>query len=602
MNNQNTERKFIIFLFLLALALRVGYWLYLQNHYFFFANPGEDVLYYKNWAKAIVFGDPTNNDGTFSGMPLFPYYLAVLYRLTLGNWEAVNFFNLVLGAANCVLVYALAKRLFSSRIAIIASLLAATNFILIYYDWLMMPITLLVSLTLVILIALSGLSVPADREKRNWFLLGVFLGVAALGDGKFLIFTALIAGYWIWQKFNFSIPKVLNAMIPFALGLILVIGGVTVRNKIVGGQWVFITSQSGLSLFVGNNPEATGAYEHPAFMRPSHEGQDLDQKLFVEQTLGHPVSPAQVSDFYRKKAITFITTQPGEYLKLLGRKLALFIGDHEQSQAIDLILQRDYKLKFDWNSYRLIFPLAFLGILVCLLKKKNTASAMLLVAAQLIFSLIYFVTTRHRASIVPVLLIFEAFAFNWLVEKIHFRQYKVVAASLLSIAAFLICTPPRPMDPKTFAFLNYSKAGSVYDAKKDYQQAAQSYRAALTLQPDDANNLYNLGTAYVNLKEYSKAEELFLRALAITDFNVDVLFNLGYVYEQTGETQKALTSYETVLMHAPESLDAQFRIATLYQKQGQCNLANQYFQQILRVKPFLKDEIQKISSSCEIHQ
>lgn len=594
MNDRSQERNFIIFLFIFALALRVGYWLYLQHNYFFYANPGEDVMYYKNWAKAIVFGEG-NSAESFSGMPLFPYYLAVLFRLTLGHWAAVNFFNLVLGSLNCVLVYVLAKKLFSIRTALIAGLLAATNFILIYYDWLMMPITLLITLTLAILIALSG---DGPVTKKNWFILGIFLGLASLGDGKFLVFTALMASYFIWRKFHFAVNKTLNAILPLALGLLLIIGGVTVRNRIVGGEWVFITSQSGLSLFVGNNPEATGAYEHPGFLRPSHEGQDLDQRLFVEQTVGHPVSQKDVSNFYRQKAISFITTQPLDYLKLLGKKLDLFAGDHEQSQAIDLILQRDYKRMLDWNSYRLIFPLAVLGIFVCLLKKKNTSLAIMMVAAQLIFSLIYFVTTRHRASILPVMLIFEAYSLNWLAEKIHFRQYRVLAASLLSILVFLLCAPPRSIDAQTFAFLNYSKAGSAYDAKKDYQKASQAYLAALNLQPHDANNLYNLGTAYVNLKEYAKAEALFLKALQITPFNVDVLFNLGYVYEQTGESEKALKTYSQVLGYAPDSLDAHFRIANLYQGKGQCNEAKPHFDAIIRINPILKPEIDKISNTC----
>jgi len=593
-SDHRTERNFIIALFALAIALRFGYALYMQHNYFFYSNPGEDVLYYKNWAKAIALREGNTHEA-FSGMPLFPYYLAVLFRLTLGHWAVVAFFNLILGAFNCVLVYYLAKKLFSTRTAIIAGLLTATNFILIYYDWLMMPITLLITLTVVILLGITG---KGPVTKRQWFILGILLGLGTLGDGKFLIFTALFILYNIWKRFDFSIAKIIPTMVPLLIGLTLVLGGVTMRNKIVGGEWIFISSQSGLSLYVGNNAQATGAFENPEFIRPSHEGQDADQKIFAEQSLRKKLTLSEVSDFYRQSALSFIKNQPGDYVRLLGRKTQLFIGDHEQSQAIDLILQRDYKRMLDWNSYSVIFPLALLGIFVALQQRKEVTFTALMVASQLIFSLIYFVTTRHRASILPLILIFEAFALTWLVDKLFARQYKPLIAGLALVFVYLFCFPPKFIDAKTFDFLTFSKSGSVYDGRKDYGQAAQSYANALTLQPNDANSLYNLATAYVNLKEYKKAEGLYLKALAITDFNVDVLFNLGFVYEQTAETEKALQSYENVLGHMPTSLDAHFRIAGVYQRQGQCEKAQSHYDEIIRQNPILKAEIGKISGSC----
>ena len=106
MNKLNKENVFLIALFFFALILRLGYSFLMQNEYFFYTNAGEDVVYYKNWAKAIVLNNSFSTSA-FSGMPLFPYYLAVLFKLCLGNWAIISFLNLVLGSFNCVLVYLL---------------------------------------------------------------------------------------------------------------------------------------------------------------------------------------------------------------------------------------------------------------------------------------------------------------------------------------------------------------------------------------------------------------------------------------------------------------------------------------------------------------
>jgi tetratricopeptide (TPR) repeat protein len=593
-NKTSVEKNWPYFIFFLAFALRLAYLIFLKNTYLFYGHPSDDVAYYQNWAQMITQGKTLGNSA-FSGMPLFAYYLAMLLKICLGHWFAVNIMNLVLGSINCVLLYVLAKQLFSQRCAVVTALLAATNFILIYYDWLMMPVTLLITLSLCILLSLNN---QAPKSVKDWLLLGVFIGLATLGDGKFLIFGALLIGYLGWTHRTQPIKQIGRIIIPLLLGLMLILGTVTVRNRIMGGEWIFITSQSGLSLYVGNNPQASGAFENPDFIRPSHTGQDEDQRIFVEKTLGKKVSLSQVSHFYRDLALNFITTQPWNYIKLLGKKLVLFVSDAEISHDIDLILQRDIKLKLDSNPYPLIFPLALLGIILAWQKEKQGRFAILIIVGHLIYCLIYFVTTRQRAPILPLLILFESYAFIWFIDRIQSRRIKIVLPTLIAVIAFVAFFPPQFIDRANFAFLNYTKTGSLYDEKKDYPKAQQSFAAALTLAPKDPNTLFNLGTAYLHQNQYQQAEQYLNRAIKYGQFNIDATFNLGYIYEQTDRTQMAFLSYQEVLNHAPNSLDALFRIAQLYQQQGQCRQAKPYYQHIIDLKPLLSEKVQEIFKNC----
>ena len=138
-----------IFIFILALTLRLSYLFFLQHDNIFYGHPASDVLYYQEWAKDIASGNWLGSK-VFWGMPLYPYCLAALYRLALGNLFLIHLAHLILGSLNCVLVYVIARSIFCRRIALIAAIFTAANFMMIYYDGLLMPVVLIITLSLLI--------------------------------------------------------------------------------------------------------------------------------------------------------------------------------------------------------------------------------------------------------------------------------------------------------------------------------------------------------------------------------------------------------------------------------------------------------------------
>jgi len=203
MSKSNKNTITLILIFILALGLRLGYLFFLKNNYFFYDHPSSDVVYYQDWGHKIALGNWIGEE-TFFGLPLYPYFLGILERLCLGNLFMMRLFHILLGSLNCVMLYYLAKKIFSSRVAIITAILAASNFLLIYYDWLMMPVTLLIALSLVIMISFLHFNVNTSR--REWFILGILIGLTTLGDGKFLLFFPLVCLYILyqWKKTFFS--------------------------------------------------------------------------------------------------------------------------------------------------------------------------------------------------------------------------------------------------------------------------------------------------------------------------------------------------------------------------------------------------------------
>ena len=151
--SERKENLTIFMIFFLALFARIAYWIFLRKNYFFYGHPGGDVVYYAAWAKEIAYNNWIGKE-TFFGLPLYPYCLAIIDIITGGKEEGIRFFHVLLGSINCILTYKASRKMFSEPVAILASLLCALNFSLIYYDWLMMPVTLIIFLSLCVILSL----------------------------------------------------------------------------------------------------------------------------------------------------------------------------------------------------------------------------------------------------------------------------------------------------------------------------------------------------------------------------------------------------------------------------------------------------------------
>ena len=594
---QKKEFWLLILLVLFALGLRLGYDGFLKNAYFFYNNPGSDVMYYQNWAHEIASGNWIG-DKTFFGLPLYPYCLGLLERLCLGHPGLIRFAHLLIGSLNCVLIFIIAKKIFSARIAWIAAILAATNFMLIYYDWLMMPVPLIIMLTCIIILGL--LHKNDIKGLRDWVILGLLIGLAILGDGKLLFFFALLLVF-ITRRWDYPLAhKIYKIILPLTLGVCLVLFSVALRNRIIGKDWVMISAQSGLSFYTGNNKNATGVYEHPFFLRPNHTGQDEDQHILAESILKKKLLPGEVSAFWQGRGLAFIVQNPGDYLKLLAKKVVLFLSDAEQAHDADLLLQQKWRNQLDVNPYFVICPLALLGmILAWNQKKEGTGYLNLVILSQLIMTLIFFMSTRHRATILPFLLIYEAFCLDWLTTCFYQKKVKSIIAAAFFISFFTLVFRPQKMDKNFIKFIRSTKAGIVYQQKGDFSSAIQSYKTAVNLRPYDSNTLYNLGTAYLLDGNIAQAQQFYHQVLDITPYNVDALFNLGVINQDKRKFPKALKYFQMVLHYQPQALDAHLRIAEVYKSQNNCAQAMPHYNFITQHNPGLTDLIQEKITECQ---
>ncbi len=590
----SSECRFSLRLFLTALILRLVFVVYLQGHYFFYDYPGSDVFYYQNWADRILAHDPSTRE-VFWGLPLFPYFLAVLKTFTFNCSPLIHLFNLTLGSFNCVLVYKVGLKIFKDHpvIAKMAGILTATNFILIHYDWLMMPVTLLITLTLLIVYVLLEIE---EKPLKEWFYLGLLIGLTILGDGKFMFFFALIALYFIFKERS-QLESIFKRVGCLCIGVALIVGGVALRNRIVGGDWILISAQNGLSFYVGNNPQATGIFSVPSFIRPTHEGQDIDQRLIAEGVLKRHLKPSEVTQFWQQRGWQFIKNSPAQYLQLLKNKLIAFFKDNENAYDPDLLFQRNLKKFLNFNPLWMMLPLAIIGLIVSLCRKPKVFLLLFLIISQLIITLIFFLTDRHRATLIPFFILLEASSLYWLWRKIIQHQYVKTIGVLFFVCIFYVIFKPEELPAEDVRAIWLAKAGPVFEKQNKLREARSAYEQLLQKNPNDADALYNLGNVDFKEGNFEKAVVQYEHVMSLAPYYCDALFNMALAYEKLEKKEKAVELFQKVNQLQPAS-DAYFHLAQIHQAQNNCVLAFEEYQKSIKLNPNLQKKLIPFIDEC----
>ena len=138
----------------------------------------------------------------------------------------------------------------------------------------------------------------------------------------------------------------------FVLGLALVLLPVAVRNYAVGGGFYLTTSQFGPNFYIGNNPRSDGTYSRCGLGRGAPEYERQDATELAEHALGPNADAGRgVAATGPIARCEFITSEPGAWLRSMGRKVLLLVNAREM---LDTESQETYA-EWSWPlSHRLV--------------------------------------------------------------------------------------------------------------------------------------------------------------------------------------------------------------------------------------------------------
>jgi hypothetical protein len=243
------------------------------------------------------------------------------------------------------------------------------------------------------------------------FLIGVYelqrhesppaaLGVGIIGGGIVLlrsefIVCAVLCGLW------FVILGRRRAVLLLTVGLCVVWFPWVLRNSIVFGEFVPLSTSSGLNLFRGHNGDEYGAWTDESIERE------------ISRLPVGPALEARMNDVYWHHTLTYIQGHPAEEIGLLFRKGAYLWGMNPLEPR-----SRNPYYFIPWGGMLL---LAVLGAYTCRSHLSIHMPAVLFLFASTLVAVAFFVLPRYQTMMKPALVPFVAVGWLRLLEKLEFR-------------------------------------------------------------------------------------------------------------------------------------------------------------------------------------
>jgi 4-amino-4-deoxy-L-arabinose transferase-like glycosyltransferase/Flp pilus assembly protein TadD len=491
-----------------------------------------DLKSYDSWARSILAGDLLGKQ-VFYQDPLYPYLMALVYKLTGARVAHVLLLQVAGSVATVYLTYRLTETLFGTAAARVAVWAAALYGPAVYYA--SKPEK--ASLAALAVTASLWFLVRAREGRSRWSLAaGALLGLGSLLRGNVLLVALAAAVLILFTPLLTPSPgRRLRAGAGLVAGLGIVLLPVLARNRVVGEEWVFTTSQAGANLFIGNNAgNVTGTYAVPHFVRPSPLYEEEDFRRFAEHTLGRSLGPSEVSRFYVGQVLDWAVHEPARFLRLQGIKLLAFVDRWEYPDNWSLYFVRRFSpvLALPLLSYGLVVPFAALGLIAVFRRPRDPARVFfaLLVLVYAVSVVAFYVFSRYRFPIVFALIALAAHGAVVLWQDAALRRPRRVALAVAVLAAMF---------------------GVCYFGKKNDEAGDLSQR------------YYNLSASFLNDGRLAEAEALARKAAVEGPRNHLPYLTLAETAAARGDTRAEGAALVQAFDRKPDDDDIRARLVRL---------------------------------------
>jgi 4-amino-4-deoxy-L-arabinose transferase-like glycosyltransferase len=275
-------RTSLFWIVIVAFAVRFGYVVIGHTYRFHSSNPvlaanEKDFSFGfemgrigRSLAEGRGFSNPFNETtgSTAWEPPLYPFLIAGVFRVfgVYSRTSAILLLtiNSIFSALTCIPIFLIAKKCFNERVAVWSS-----------WTWALLPSVIFwctrwiweTSLAALLLAAIFWLTLTIEEKDglKPWLQFGLLWGAAALTNTTLLSFLP-VSGLWVWYHRAKLEKRSLGGILVASFIFVACITPWLVRNHRVFGHFVFIRSNFGAELRLGNGPGADGTwmdYLHP---------------------------------------------------------------------------------------------------------------------------------------------------------------------------------------------------------------------------------------------------------------------------------------------------------------------------------------------------
>ena len=498
-----------------------------------------DSAVYVRLARKAAGGDWALGPEPYFVSPLYVYFLAVAFRLLGPSLLLPRLLQVLLGGAAVGLLAATARRLFRGEaVAGVAAWLWALTGVVVFHEVLLLQSALDPFLTALALFAL--VRATAGTGLWGFALAGGALGLLVANRPNAL--PAAVAAALVVVVLRRTRRSVLQAAV-LGVGLLVAVAPFSIRNRVVAGEWILVSSHGGLNFYIGNNPEADGTYREVPGITPAIEGQARDATRVASEALGRPASASEVSGYFFRRALAWMGSEPRAAAALFVRKVGYVLN------AVEVPLNYSYAyyrrdaptlLRVLVVGSWLLVPLGLLGLVVrppAADRVGWTAWASFIPVYALSVAL-FFVSARYRLPLLVPLAVSAAAAVSRLAGWLRAGRRRALAGAMAALAALCaLCWWDLGLDDGVGRERSERVLHLVAAGRDETARELLARTEPLLDNPGEL--LYRMGLGYMERAQPAAAVPLFARALQSEPGQPDIRLSLGQALLATREAGEA---------------------------------------------------------------
>jgi tetratricopeptide (TPR) repeat protein len=573
-------------------------------------------------------------EGTWPGKevfcwpPLYPLFLGLLYKTIGQNVTILKILQATLGSVSCVLVYFIARAIFSGRfVPIAAAIICGLCGTLVYFDGQLLSGNLDVLLELLIIFSLLF----ASRRRRIiwWVLTGIFIGLSAINRGVILLFVPIIL-FWMYMvsRYHWGLesksegPAFWKTAIALLLPVGFIILPVVLHNvrydraavdkrpqplglkQFVSTGFVPIASNLGINFYLGNHWELreVNNINHPEHFIYFHRVNDEPAVKGIESAFGQ-------SRYLVRQSLKHIFERPGDFIKLMGLKLLHLVNGAEIPRNANLYALRQYSVILSTLLWKrviafpsgLIIPFGLVGIFLSRRLWRKHFLLLGCLAIQSIFILAFFVTARYRLPAIPLFAVYAAFALEVFIRySKQAAKRKAVVPIVLLVVLVLLCNSFTGKIETKPGHSEYSNLGAALLKEGKVDEAILYYNEALKLAPNYSEANIRLANALSQKGEIDRAIAYYKKALKhktdcykihynrlVKQYRTacyELHRNLANHLSKQEKNDEAIEHYIDSLELNPDQPEVYYNLATILVKEGRLGEAVVYYNEALKLR------------------
>jgi 4-amino-4-deoxy-L-arabinose transferase-like glycosyltransferase len=342
--------------------------------------------------------------------PGYPSMWALAIRLTHLYSGAMillaQTLNCAFSAATCWPIFSIGKKLFGERVGLASCWL-----------WVFLPFSILMSLEwtwdqcvtafLLALIVDVTFRVRASKSPLQWSGYGLLWAAAALVNPATCALLPFLLGWLIWARWKAGVKSpalYAQAVLLFFLAVL----PWSIRNYYTLHGWVFVKSNFGVALYVGNHP-ASFAVDPQPMINPAERARLISE------------GESQFNKEEQHLALEFIRSHPGEFVgKTWNRILDTWTAVDDSFE--DRWIASLHLIGEDIFLCSVFSLLSFAGLLLAL--RANGIEPLPLAICLILFPVPYYISLaemRYRHPIDPLLTVLTAYAVSRVWENVTRR-------------------------------------------------------------------------------------------------------------------------------------------------------------------------------------